>query len=567
MVEGVGVGQVCRYNRGMELHAGDRVDHYTLLEPLGEGGQGTVWKVVDPRDGGVVRALKLVSLAETGPGGFDRARREARILASARHPALVTCHSLFEEPREGVVGLVMDLVPGRSLAEAADAGRLDRGQSLAVLAQVAGALAYVHGAGLVHRNLKPENLLLTDGFWEEPGRLGAVKLVDFGIATSTGNPIQLTAPGAVIGTLPYLAPELIDPATWGRTEGPARDVFAFGVLACRLLLDRHPTGLGFDATMIDYARAYKAAEAGRIAWPPRGLEGTWGAAVAACLALRPADRPADGAALDAMLRGEPPGTGPTSPHRAPSGAGWTEPMQALPVRPASTVKTVAAAPLGAAATPAPSSDWQRGAAVGAGAALLVLAGAVGAMNMLRDSSPERPPDRWTPQPPPQEPSSSPPAPVAPTAERRLAPCRKEGLGFDPKATRFECPVCDHKAANLPSRRWQMRIGEVTPISGAKKVCAQVDPRKEGPCVPVARLPDLGGPAERVDATTEEIEKGVYFSLRDATGTVVSDDTGTKVKGMGHIRDHSRAKETALCSGLVLYIGDTGTRVTVFLDER
>src|SRR5690349_18258385 len=102
----------------MQIRPGDRVNHYTLLEPLGEGGQGAVWKVVDPRDGGVVRALKLVALAETGPAGFERARREARILAAARHPALVSCHSLFEEPRDGLVGLVMDLVQGRTLADA-----------------------------------------------------------------------------------------------------------------------------------------------------------------------------------------------------------------------------------------------------------------------------------------------------------------------------------------------------------------------------------------------------------------------------------------------------------------
>lgn len=285
----------------MQLRPGDRINHYTLLEALGEGGQGSVWKVVDPRDGGLVRALKLISLAETGPAAFERARLEATILASASHPALVTCHSLFEEPRDGVVGLVMDLVQGGSLADALEARRLDSGHSRAVLAQLADVLAYVHGAGLVHRDLKPENVLLTDGFWEDRNRLGTVKLVDFGIAALTDNAMQLTAPGAVIGTLPYLAPELVNPATWGKGEGPSRDVFAFGVLAGRLVLDRHPTGLGFDADIIDYVRAYKAAEVGRIAWPPPGLEGSV-AAVAACLALRPADRPANGAALVARLR-------------------------------------------------------------------------------------------------------------------------------------------------------------------------------------------------------------------------------------------------------------------------
>ena len=66
----------------LDLRAGQRIDHYTLLEPLGEGGQGSVWKVLDPRDGGVMRALKIVSLAETGTTAFERAQREARILAA-----------------------------------------------------------------------------------------------------------------------------------------------------------------------------------------------------------------------------------------------------------------------------------------------------------------------------------------------------------------------------------------------------------------------------------------------------------------------------------------------------
>ena len=68
----------------LDLRAGQRIDHHSLLEPLGEGGQGSVWKVLDPRDGGVVRALKLVSLAETGPASLERARREARIRVHER---------------------------------------------------------------------------------------------------------------------------------------------------------------------------------------------------------------------------------------------------------------------------------------------------------------------------------------------------------------------------------------------------------------------------------------------------------------------------------------------------
>ncbi|MEO7328079.1 MAG: serine/threonine-protein kinase, partial [Minicystis sp.] len=310
----------------MRFHQGERVDHYTLLEPLGEGGQGSVWKVLDPRDGGVVRALKLVSLSETGPAAFERARREATILAAARHPSLVTCHGLFEDPRTGIVGLVMDLASGSSLADVALEERFHRGRAQSVLAQLASALAYIHASGLAHRDLKPENVIVTDAFWDEPHRAGTVKLVDFGIAAPTSNPNKLTGTGLVIGTLPYLAPELVDPASWGKADGSSRDLFAFGVLAYQLLFGKHPTRLGPQATMVDYARAYKAAEAGRIAWPPAGLEGVAGASIATCLSLRWADRPTDGAALLKLMRtgavdtkGPSSSTpGPTSPHRTPA---------------------------------------------------------------------------------------------------------------------------------------------------------------------------------------------------------------------------------------------------------
>src|SRR6185437_2426479 len=144
------------------------IDHYTLVKPLGEGGQGSVWQVVDPRDGGVTRALKLVRVEQTGQAGFARARREAKILAAARHPAIVRCHGFFEELGAGVVGLVMDLVPGPSLADAAGEGRLDREHAVAALEHIAAALAYLHGAGIVHRDLKPDNVLLAEPFWKRP---------------------------------------------------------------------------------------------------------------------------------------------------------------------------------------------------------------------------------------------------------------------------------------------------------------------------------------------------------------------------------------------------------------
>src|SRR4051812_35361902 len=136
----------------MQLRAGLRVDRYILVELLGRGGQGAVWKAVDPLDA-AVRALKLIFLEGLDAGAAERARREARAVAKAEHPALVPCRALFEDPAEGIVGLVFDFVPGQSLADAAP--RMSPEHRRAALLQIAVALGHVHGIGLLHRDLKP----------------------------------------------------------------------------------------------------------------------------------------------------------------------------------------------------------------------------------------------------------------------------------------------------------------------------------------------------------------------------------------------------------------------------
>jgi serine/threonine-protein kinase len=472
----------------------------------------------------------------------------------------------------------MDLVAGRSLADAIDAGRLDRSRLFAVLAQVAGALAYVHGAGLVHRDLKPENILLADGFWENPNAPGTVKLVDFGIAASAKNTTNLTTPGMIVGTLPYLAPELLDPASWGRNQGPARDVFAFGVMASRLLLGKHPTGLGFDATPIDYARAYKAAEAGRIAWPPNGLEGSWGAVVRACLALRSVDRPADGAAmLDVLRTGVPPRrsrsswtdlSGPTSPHRAPLPS--TEPMPAPTVGmtapmslPPQSVQRNPVAGERASVPVAPERSRR-----GLSALLYILLGALISAAIFVYFGPSFN-DRASPTPSAITPSPTPvPSPntTRGTASAAISACRRPNLPFDPQATRFECPVCEAEPAPLPPRGWQMRINGVTgptPMPRPeleKKICAQVSGGK-ALCVPFSELPDKTGAAGRLPVTTADINEGrIYVSIRD--------DDGIIAKGFAHRKPGTTAfLGSALCLGFVLYLDNSNVIISVFLDDH
>ncbi|MCC6527735.1 MAG: serine/threonine protein kinase [Polyangiaceae bacterium] len=298
----------------MKLGRGDRVDRYVLVEPLGRGGQGHVWKAEDPL-AGAVRALKLLAIDETTAVDLERMRREARLLARLDHPSLCKVHGLFEDVHHEVLGFAMDLVEGRSLAEVlGDArptgvhveghlgdARLTRVHVESLLGHVARALACLHAAGIVHRDLKPANVLLTEPFWRAPAEPGLVRVVDLGIATARAHE-RLTGVGTRMGTAFAMAPEQIEPSAWteGEPLGAAADVFAWGLLAWRLLTGGHPTGLDDAAPLGDFAIAYRRA-AELPSWPTRADPDAWLILAAHCLRLRPSDRPRDGAALVAAL--------------------------------------------------------------------------------------------------------------------------------------------------------------------------------------------------------------------------------------------------------------------------
>jgi eukaryotic-like serine/threonine-protein kinase len=282
----------------VDLAGGDHVDRYVLVQQLGEGGQGSVWKAEDKLEPGRPRALKLVPLVLARPNDVERVRREARALAKLEHPSLVRCHALFEDLQRSLLGIVMDFVDGAALREAAgDAWMTDRHRTLA-LRHVANALAYVHAQNVVHRDLKLENVLVTRAFWDEPELASNVKLVDFGIAKTSDGAHALTAVDSLIGTISYLSPEILDPAFFDESRDlPAADVFAFGVMAYRLLLEGHPTGLPPRAGIVDYGAAYRAAAKSDVPWPPDVPKNAWGDLLRACLRVRASERIKDGAAL------------------------------------------------------------------------------------------------------------------------------------------------------------------------------------------------------------------------------------------------------------------------------
>jgi len=201
---------------------------YRPLRPLGSGGMGHVWLARDERSGLDV-ALKIVG--REGKAGF-RAEREARAAASLRHPR---CQRIVSLARDSThVYIAYEYVPGRTLREAMRAGELDDRAAIEAAAQICEALAHAHGKGIVHRDVKPSNVLLAQS--ADPRKPAVdVTLLDFGLAQMAEFD-TLTALGDIPGTLAYIAPERLH----GRPATPAADVWAVGVLLWEALAGQHP---------------------------------------------------------------------------------------------------------------------------------------------------------------------------------------------------------------------------------------------------------------------------------------------------------------------------------------
>lgn len=204
---------------------------YRLLHETGRGAMSVVWEAVDARDGRRVAIKTLVA-----PGALtlgDRAawaarmEREARAVARLSHPNIVTT---FEVGRKnGQPYLVMEFLVGETLRHRLRAGPLPPAESARLLAQMAAGLDAVHAAGVLHRDIKPTNFMLTPG--------GAVKLMDFGLARQ-GDDAQVTQADMMVGSPSYMAPEQIN----GDPLGPAGDVWALGVILHEMLSGRAPFG-------------------------------------------------------------------------------------------------------------------------------------------------------------------------------------------------------------------------------------------------------------------------------------------------------------------------------------
>lgn len=249
---------------------------YVLEGVLGQGAMGTVYRA--RADDGAPVALKVASADLAGDETFRRRfEREGRIAASLAHPHIVDVVEVGEA--DGRPFLASRLVEGRTLAERVAEGALPELDVVRLVAEIASALDVLHERGLVHRDVKPANVIL-DGD-------GRALLADFGLARSADDTV-LTQPGRVSGTVDYLAPELIR----GALASPASDVYGLGCVAYECLAGAPPFG----------KRTVPEAILAHLESVPEPLGSPLSDAVLLALAKDPAERPPTATAYALMLR-------------------------------------------------------------------------------------------------------------------------------------------------------------------------------------------------------------------------------------------------------------------------
>ena len=221
----------------MALSPGTRLGPYEILAAAGSGGMGEVYRARDTRLDRIVAVKVLLEAVLRDQGRRERLEREARAVSSLSHPNICTLHDVGHQ--DGVDYLVMEFLEGETLADRLAKGPLPPGQAVHYAVEIAGALDAAHRRGVVHRDLKPGNIMLT--------RAGA-KLLDFGLARAdpeatpgisgvSATPTHtraLTAEGTVVGTVQYMAPEQLE----GKPADARSDLFAFGAVLYEMATGR-----------------------------------------------------------------------------------------------------------------------------------------------------------------------------------------------------------------------------------------------------------------------------------------------------------------------------------------
>jgi serine/threonine-protein kinase len=283
---------------------------YRLTDHIAGGGMGDVWRCTDEVLGRTVAVKVLLPALVAEPGFSERFRDEARTMATINHPGVVNVYDYGSD--QGVTYLVMEYVEGDALSKTlARVGRLTPARTMSLMAQAADALQAAHEKGIVHRDVKPANLLVRPN--------GTLVLTDFGIARSASGS-RLTAVGAVLGTASYISPEQAS----GADATPASDVYGLGVVAYQCLSGRRPFEGG---SPIEIALQHVDAVPPPL---PADIPPVVRALVDRCLAKAPGARWPSAASLAAAARLA--ATGQTSPQSAPAGRPIS-PAPASPTRP------------------------------------------------------------------------------------------------------------------------------------------------------------------------------------------------------------------------------------------
>jgi serine/threonine protein kinase len=286
----------------LALAAGASLGPYRIIEPLGRGGMASVYKAYEAALDRYVAVKVLPPEFLHDPTFAERFRREARVVARLEHPNIIPIFAF--DIADGIPWMAMRFIAGGTVSALLRGapGRLPREQVIAILRGVADALDYAHGKGVIHRDIKPHNVLIDEA--------GHIYLVDFGVAKMVETSSGLTATGMISGTPQYMAPEQITALTVDHRA----DIYSLGIVAYELLTGRAP----FSADTPIAVLMKHVSDPIPLPSPDEVPE-PMVRALLKCTAKKPEDRwPTTGAFVDALERGKAEAEAPVATPRVPT---------------------------------------------------------------------------------------------------------------------------------------------------------------------------------------------------------------------------------------------------------
>ncbi|MCH8325292.1 MAG: protein kinase [Bacteroidetes bacterium] len=217
---------------------GRNIEHYKIIEILGQGGMGIVYKAFDLKLERFVALKILNSDLLSNPHFLERFKREAKHQAKINHPNIVPVYGFAEE--NGILGIIMEYVSGETVESLIKRlGRLELQYALSILKQILAGIGYAHFKGFIHRDIKPSNIILNNE--------GVVKIMDFGISKSLTEGRALTKTGTKIGTLLYMSPEQVK----AKEPSNQSDIYSLGITFFEMLVGRTPFDTGTDYEIME----------------------------------------------------------------------------------------------------------------------------------------------------------------------------------------------------------------------------------------------------------------------------------------------------------------------------